>query len=582
MRSYHLVLCLTILALLCTGQGPAAEHPPVGFRGDGSGVFPEDCTPVTEWNWTERKNIAWVKDFGITANVGNNSSPIVAGGKVFCVTEPTPESLGPILYCLDPADGAILWQADCHHVDLLPASVQQEVAAALKAYHAFNPKYDKISHDYRRAMKGLPNPEAVAALAAAKAAGEELGLVNIPGTTAEGEIDGRARSIEGSWHGGAYEPPPIKAAKKALKDVGYFWRVDPWIQSGLGAIGYAPCTPCSDGERVYVATAFYDIFCYDMDGNLVWKVYVPHDELNKGGNFRASFFPSPMLYGDLLIRYWANDSVVENGMSVRAYDKRTGREVWRAGKGGVSPYALGTPLRMEIDGVRLLYLSDGRVLRLEDGKQVADGMGFAAHGSPDAVHGNLVFASCGQEGGGYGGEKARDLPSGTVLGYRLSWTSDAHEVLEVEELWRGDYSRRPLYYQDRLFALGKEFHVIDPQTGEAAFSRGRQYVPALKTNFTMRSEHYMTIAGGHIFLSQRGVHSVVSLPKGDFVSMVTDIPQVRGNGYMKKGKYLTRPQYGGHMFHSGNRSFYLQNMYHPKLVCIGDPSQPARMSKAHQ
>jgi hypothetical protein len=579
-----LLLLLSVIALaISTAARPAAgETPPIGFRGDGSGVFPDDCTPVTEWNWTDRKNIVWVKDFGRTANWGNASSPIVAGGKVFCVTEPTRESLGPVLYCLDPKTGKTLWKADCNHVDLLPSDVQEKVKEALKTEREYMYAFDDVRHRYKKAQKGLP--ETADKLNKIKAECEKLGMVGVCGATSDGKLDGRERSVHLAWDQGKYDPPQIKENRKFLTKFGYNWFVDPWILCGSGAIGYAPSTPCSDGERVYVATAFFDLYCFDMDGKLLWKKYIPHDELNNNGDFRASFFPSPMLYDDLLIRYWANDSVRKGGMSVRAYDKRTGKEVWRAGKGGVFPYALGTPLRMEIDGVKLLYLADGRVLRLKDGKQVADGMGYAAHGKPDCVSGNIVIASTGQEGGGYNGKKARELPRGHLLAYRLTWADDGHEKLKVEELWRGKYDCRTIIYKDLLYSVGRKqgLRVIEPLTGKVVHSRGgRQYVKELGKNFRMYSNHYLTIAGDHLFLSDRGVHSVVT-PKGKYVSTVTDIPEERGNGSYKRGKFNPRPQYAGQLFHSGNRSFYLQNMYHPKLVCIGDPKEKTRLSKAHR
>ncbi|MFW5735664.1 MAG: PQQ-binding-like beta-propeller repeat protein, partial [Oceanidesulfovibrio sp.] len=475
-----------------------------------------------------------------------------------------------------------LWTADCHHADLLPSQVQQKVAQALKTHNIYMTKFDQLKSRYKKAQKGLPGT--ADKLNAIKAECEEFGLVGVCGATSDGKLDGRARSVHLAWDQGKYDPPKIKEIREFLKQYSYNWFVDPWILCGHGAIGYAPCTPCSDGERVYVATAFYDLFCYDMDGQVVWKRYIPEEELNESGNFRGSFFPSPMLYDDLLIRYWANDSVRQGGMSVRAYNKLTGEEVWRAGKGEVTPYALGTPQRMEIDGVKLLYLSDGRVLRLADGKQVATGMGYAAHGKPDVVHGNLVFASTGQEGGGYNGEKVRDLPRGYVLAYRLTWKGDSHEELKVEELWRQKLSCRTIFYKNRLISVGVKqgLRILEPLTGKVVHKTGsRQYVKELGTNFHMKTNHYLTLAGNHLFLSQRGVHSVVTL-NGKYVSRVDDIPIHRGNCYKKRDKYEFRPQYGGQMFHSGNRSFYIQNMIHPKLVCIGDPSQKARMSEAHQ
>ena len=75
---------------------PSSERP-VGLRGDGSGAWP-GATPVTEWNASNGKNIAWK-----TAMPGPSfSQPIVVGDKVFTLADPN------WLICLSAVDGKIL------------------------------------------------------------------------------------------------------------------------------------------------------------------------------------------------------------------------------------------------------------------------------------------------------------------------------------------------------------------------------------------------------------------------------------------------------------------------------------------
>jgi len=77
----------------------------VGWRNDGSGRFP-NATPPVEWD--ENKNILW------TTRIGPNkySSPIVVERKLFVVAEPA------WLFCVDAADGKILWKKSCGFADL--------------------------------------------------------------------------------------------------------------------------------------------------------------------------------------------------------------------------------------------------------------------------------------------------------------------------------------------------------------------------------------------------------------------------------------------------------------------------------
>ncbi len=82
---------------------PTAANP-FGFRGDGSGQFP-DATPPTKWSLTE--NVRWSKPVGLSY-----SSPILTDKFVFVTSEPN------LLICIDRADGNILWKAETKPADL--------------------------------------------------------------------------------------------------------------------------------------------------------------------------------------------------------------------------------------------------------------------------------------------------------------------------------------------------------------------------------------------------------------------------------------------------------------------------------
>jgi outer membrane protein assembly factor BamB len=69
------------------------------WRFDGGGRFP-DIHPPSEWR--QDKNVLWKTPVAI----GGYSSPIVAGDRVFVTAEMAS------LFCLDIADGKILWQKD--------------------------------------------------------------------------------------------------------------------------------------------------------------------------------------------------------------------------------------------------------------------------------------------------------------------------------------------------------------------------------------------------------------------------------------------------------------------------------------
>lgn len=90
----HISLTTTTLALIACSVIAAT---PVGFRGDGSGRYP-DANPVTTWSPTN--NVIWK-----TALPNwSNASPILMGDRLFICSEPA------TVMCLSAKDGTILWQ----------------------------------------------------------------------------------------------------------------------------------------------------------------------------------------------------------------------------------------------------------------------------------------------------------------------------------------------------------------------------------------------------------------------------------------------------------------------------------------
>lgn len=91
--------------LVLIGAAPSGASRVVGWRNDGSGRFPLATPPI---EWSETKNVLW------TTKIGPNkySSPIVVDGKVFLVADPA------WLFCVNAADGAVLWQKSNDFADL--------------------------------------------------------------------------------------------------------------------------------------------------------------------------------------------------------------------------------------------------------------------------------------------------------------------------------------------------------------------------------------------------------------------------------------------------------------------------------
>jgi outer membrane protein assembly factor BamB len=97
--------------LLAVFALPLRAGPPIGWRNDGTGIFP-GATPPVEWSAIDKppKNIAWHTTVG-----ASYSSPIVVGDRVFLTAEPDK------LVCVARDDGQILWEKTNNFGDLPPA-----------------------------------------------------------------------------------------------------------------------------------------------------------------------------------------------------------------------------------------------------------------------------------------------------------------------------------------------------------------------------------------------------------------------------------------------------------------------------
>ena len=84
---------------------------------------------------------------------------------------------------------------------------------------------------------------------------------------------------------------------------------------------YASETPVTDGQRVYVYYGALGLYCYDIEGNFIWKKELGKYVMDEGWGTSTS----PLLHGNLV--YMQIDS--EDMAFLVALDSATGNERWR-------------------------------------------------------------------------------------------------------------------------------------------------------------------------------------------------------------------------------------------------------------
>jgi outer membrane protein assembly factor BamB len=157
--------------------------------------------------------------------------------------------------------------------------------------------------------------------------------------------------------------------------------------------GFASASPCTDGENVYAHFGSRGLYCYSMNGDLVWK----RDDFGKMETlFGFGEGSSPTLVGDMLLVPWDH----KGPSALYALDKRTGNTIWKADR--QEPTEWSTPLVVEHGGRKQVILNGQKSVRsydLKTGKELwhCGGQTLRPIASPVAAH-DLVIVGSGFQG----------------------------------------------------------------------------------------------------------------------------------------------------------------------------------------
>jgi outer membrane protein assembly factor BamB len=292
---------------------------------------------------------------------------------------------------------------------------------------------------------------------------------------------------------------------------------------------FASHSPITDGKHVYAFFGSRGLYCYTLDGKLVWQKEFPALRM------RMAFGEglAPTLDGDTL--YVSQDH--EGGSFALALDRNTGKEIWRVPRDEGSSWS--QPLMLTHNGRKQLVVSASNKVRAYDpatGKVIWECAGLGGNVIPAPVtaggvvyvmsghrNPNAMAIRLGREGDLTGTDAivwANDrgnsyTPSPVLFDNKLYFVSDNGLLSCLNFLTGGPYYRQqrlPQPYNFKASPVGANGKLyLSTETGDVVVVKMGETYEVLATN-TLKDQSFIAtpaIAGGSLYLrSQEALYCI--------------------------------------------------------------------------
>ncbi|MGC9455344.1 MAG: PQQ-binding-like beta-propeller repeat protein [Phycisphaerae bacterium] len=235
-------IAMGALIVACVAAAAPAD-PPVGWRTDGTGRYPQTQPPS---QWSQRDNVLW----HTPTPQWSNAMPVVVNGKVVVTAEPA------TLMCVDASDGSVLWQEDFGYDRVFS---EEELAKAEQA-RQIREELSSLERELRELQREIKRSEGDPQAAA--------------------ELEAQAEQLK----------QQVEQTKERLKPYRQYLK-----PPAHGTNGYASATPVCDGRDVFAVFGTAVAVCCGLDGKVRWIRRVDRPRHGWGHS------TSPVLAADKLI-----------------------------------------------------------------------------------------------------------------------------------------------------------------------------------------------------------------------------------------------------------------------------------------
>lgn len=221
---------------------------------------------------------------------------------------------------------------------------------------------------------------------------------------------------------------------------------------------HASGSPVSDGEVLVASFGSYGVYCYDLNGTLLWEKDLGRVDVTWGEG------SSPAIVGNAVIVLQDNNQ----DSLIYAFDRMTGRELWRKSRDEGSSWT--TPYVLEWGGTTQVIVNGARAVRSYDprtGEVVWQCGGLGANVVPMVVTDqDTVYAMSGQ----------RTSPMGMAIKLGLSGNLTDTDAVRWKVTRGTPYVSSPLLYGGNLYFfqhINALLTCLDATSGKPHYTQER-------------------------------------------------------------------------------------------------------------
>src|SRR5215471_1289391 len=282
---------------------------------------------------------------------------------------------------------------------------------------------------------------------------------------------------------------------------------------------YANSTPATDGRYVVVFFGSQGLYCYDLDGRLVWKKDLGVLDLGAYDvpGYEWGTASSPIIYQDKVIV----QCDTQKDDFLLAVDIKTGKEVWRASRDELPSW--GTPTIYQGRTRTEIITNASNFIRGNDpvtGKELWRLGGSSKITAPTPIYyDDLIVVASGRR------------PEAPIFVIREGATGDitlrgeatSSKDIAWSKTQRGSYMPTPLIYGQYLYVLANQglFDCYNLRTGEEIF---RERIPHQGEGFSASpvacdGKIYLSSEDGDVFVVKAGprFELLATNPMGELV-----------------------------------------------------------------